>query len=66
MDSDQEMADMQTRIAFQEQAMEEMNDVLTRQQDMIDALYRELNNIREMLASDSSTKEAVDEKPPHY
>ena len=65
--SDQ-LIELQTRIAFQEQALEEMNRVVTKQQDQIDALIRELKNLREQyesLARSPGAASVGDDRPPH-
>lgn len=64
-----ELIELQTRIAFQEHALEELNTVVTRQQQQIDLLMRELHSLREQyesLHSHSAEGAEIDEKPPHY
>lgn len=67
MDSET-LIDLQTRIAFQEQSLEEMNTVLTRQQKQIEVLVRELRALRDQYESLSAHGQAgqIEEKPPHY
>ena len=74
MMTDEAIIDLQTRIAFQEESLISLNDVITRQQQDIDALQRELALHREKLVEllelqaerSASTVAADYEKPPHY
>lgn len=64
-----ELIELQTRVAFQEQALEEMNIIVTRQQDQIDSLLRELGMLRvqyDDLVHQSPGAEPDQERPPHY
>lgn len=65
--------DLQSRFAFQEDNIQVLNDIVTRQQRQIDVLERELELHREKLteliqsaAERTPTPTAVDERPPHY
>ncbi|TFH71459.1 SlyX family protein [Gammaproteobacteria bacterium LSUCC0112] len=65
--------DLQSRFAFQEDNIQFLNDIVTRQQRQIDVLERELELHREKLteliqsaAERTPTAAAVDERPPHY
>ncbi|MDH7944459.1 SlyX family protein [Pseudohongiella sp. SYSU M77423] len=73
MMTDDQLVDLQTRIAFQEDSLSTLNDVIARQQQQIDALERELalhrDKITELLeiqAERSISPGAQEEKPPHY
>jgi SlyX protein len=64
-----ELIELQTRVAFQEQALEEMNLIVTRQQDQIDHLRRELGLLKDQyedLQLQAPGAAASQEKPPHY
>ncbi|MEY4640024.1 MAG: hypothetical protein RLZZ227_18 [Pseudomonadota bacterium] len=64
-----ELIELQTQLAFQEQTIAELNEVLTSQQQQIDLLRRELNLLKEQFGT---LEDRVDsgpvqnEKPPHY
>lgn len=67
------VVDLQSRFAFQEDNIQTLNDIVTRQQRQIDVLERELELHREKLteliqsaAERSPTASAIDERPPHY
>jgi SlyX protein len=40
---------LETRLAYQDQTVEALNEVVTRQQDQIDRLERELQALRDVL-----------------
>ena len=69
----EQLVDLQTRFAFQEDNLQTLNDIVTRQQMQIDALERELILHREKLtellqavAERSPAPSPADERPPHY
>ena len=69
----EQVVDLQTRFAFQEDNLQELNDIITRQQRQIDILERELELHREKLtdllqaaADRAPAMSAADERPPHY
>ncbi len=62
------LVDLQTRLAFQDQAISELNDVITDQQQQIDWLREELQLAGDKLKvlEESVEISEQDEKPPHY
>jgi len=61
--------ELETKISYQEHLIQELNDVVTRQQNQIDALEKRMNRMQEHLKSaDSSNIARQDEEspPPHY
>ena len=62
--------DMETRLAFQEQMLTDLNEALVHQQKQYDELSTLcrylLTRLRELEGSDSGIDAAADEKPPHY
>jgi len=69
----EQVVDLQTRFAFQEDNLQALNDIITRQQRQIDILERELELHREKLtdllqaaADRAPAMSAADERPPHY
>ncbi len=63
------ISELETRIAFQDKTVQELNDVVTRQQGEIDRLARELEALKIQLRSLSAYPVASrDEEtpPPHY
>lgn len=73
MSTEAKLVDLQTRFAFQEDSIQALNDVVTRQQQQIETLTRELGLHREKLAElmEAQSKRmvqggAADDRPPHY
>ncbi len=63
-----DIIELQTRIAFQDGVIEQLNEVVTRQQTQIDRLQRQLTKLNgqvENLQQDQVLRQA-DEPPPHY
>lgn len=69
---DQQMIDLQSQVAFQEDMLQELNIVVARQQTQIDDLQRECELLAEKLTDlaargpDDSVNGAEEERPPHY
>jgi SlyX protein len=60
---------IQTKIAFLEQANADLSDVVFRQQLEIRALGARIKEVSERLAaamSEDGQRSAADERPPHY
>lgn len=59
---------LENKVLYQERTIDELNTVVTRQQDQIDALSAELGRIRKFLAD--PPEEGIDASeeppPPHY
>jgi uncharacterized coiled-coil protein SlyX len=71
--SSEQLIELQTQLAFQEDLLRDLNEVLIHHQQQIDALQRELLQHRAKLAdlfSSMSDKGAApgpeEERPPHY
>lgn len=64
-----DIIELQTRIAFQDGVIEELNQVVTRQQTQIDRLQRQLDKLNgqvENLQQDQVVRQADEPPPPHY
>jgi len=62
---------LQEKVLFQEDAIQNLDGVIRKQYDLIDALTRRLKTLEEkldMLEDELENQPAtlVDEKPPHY
>src|SRR3954464_12221444 len=58
---------LETRLAFQDEAIETLNTTITAQWQQIDALTRQLAALSERLQqAESNLPGAADEPPPHY
>ena len=70
-DTNDRLEDIETQLAFQEDALEQFNAVAVSQQGQIDELRAQLRILQEQFKAlpDISLQSAVDpaqEKPPHY
>jgi SlyX protein len=64
-----ELIELQTQLAFQEQTIAELNDVMISQQKQIDLLRLEIKMLKDklgMLEDRIETGPPENEKPPHY
>lgn len=64
-----EIIDLQSKLAFQDEAISELNNVITDQQQQLDQLREEIRllNIRiASVAEASNTAEEKEPPPPHY
>ena len=64
-----EVIELQTQLAFQEQTIGELNEVLISQQKQIDLLRLEIKLLKDkfgMLEDRIETSPPQNEKPPHY
>jgi len=66
---EERLIELETKISYQDHIIGELNDVVTRQQQQIDRLEKEMRQVREHMKVDSSSGLArPDEEtpPPHY
>ena len=70
---EQRVVTIETKLAYQEDTIAQLNDVVCRQQNQIDALERLtqqlLGRVRDLSAAatqSDSAFSAADERPPHY
>ena len=61
--SEERLVKIETQLAFQEQTIKELNDVLYEQQKEIDRLTK---MVEEFLETIPATEAPANEKPPHY
>ena len=68
--TERRLVDLESRSAFQEETVRELNDALVRQQERIDRLEASLNVVVEQLRQggedDRQSGAPEDERPPHY
>lgn len=66
---DERLIEIETKVAYQEHTIAELNDVIYRQQQQIDQLERlckALTDRVQDMAETATTEKAGHEKPPHY
>ena len=67
---EEKIIEIETKMAFQEETIEQLNDVIIGQQKAIDKLQRQLVQLNTKIEEESqhwqSESNPVDETPPHY
>lgn len=68
MSGDDKVVDLEMRIAFLEDAQQQLSDVIARQEKQIEQLVRRMEDLEEQIrqAVPSLIADAADEPPPHY
>jgi SlyX protein len=64
----QRLTELEIKASFTEDLLDQLNQVIVRQQDQIDALIRELARLRDQVPPGDGTgfRSLRDERPPHY
>ncbi|MBB5203367.1 SlyX protein [Inhella inkyongensis] len=68
-DTDQRLTELEIKASFADDLLEQLNAVIVRQQQQIDALQRELLGLRQQIRDSErpgAMVSAGDERPPHY
>jgi len=62
------LTELEIKASFAEDSMDQLNQVIVRQQAQIDTLIREIGRLREQMPQDEATgfRSLRDERPPHY
>jgi len=63
------IAELEARVAFQDQSISELNDVIVALRDQLDQVEVVANKLRDRLQEASALDgqfESTDQKPPHY
>lgn len=62
------LTDMEIKLSYTEHQLEQLDAVVVRQQQQIDALIAEVRRLREVSAAESQPGQRTlrDELPPHY
>jgi SlyX protein len=66
---EQRLTDLEIKASFHEDALDQLNAVVVRQQRQIDALQHELSQLRQQLPDADAPRpfrSLRDELPPHY
>ncbi len=66
--TDRRLTDLEVKASFMEDLVDQLNSVVVRQQGQIDALVRELLQLRQHAPADEpgGFRSLRDELPPHY
>ncbi len=66
---DERVTELESRVAFQDHTIQELNDVVTSHQQVIDNLIQELDSLKQQvknLAPSLVIDESEETPPPHY
>jgi SlyX protein len=69
MDLENRIIELETRLSYQDHVIQELNEVVIRQQNQIDSLIRDGRRIRDHLKEQNQTEVSRPEEeapPPHY
>jgi SlyX protein len=67
--TDARLTELEIKVSFADDLLEQLNQLVTRQQQQIDALQRELLSLRQQVRDGQDPDfglGVVDERPPHY
>jgi SlyX protein len=67
-DTDHRLTDLEIKASFNEDLLDQLNQVIIRQQQQIDALVRDVAQLRQQIpdAGSGAFNRAGDDLPPHY
>lgn len=70
-DIQEQLIDLQTRVVYQEDTLEQLNQVITRQDADISQLKQQVRILAQRLEDSLRTRgqdgeQVLDERPPHY
>ncbi len=67
-DTHKRLTDLEIKASFTEDLLDQLNQVIVRQQQQIDSLIREIGNLRQSSADDGGgvSRNVREEMPPHY
>lgn len=63
---DQRLTELEIKASFTEDWLEQLNQTIFRQQEQIDALIREISQLRQQIPEGDGVTHLRDELPPHY
>ncbi len=66
--TDQRLTDLEIKASFAEDLLDQLNQVIVRQQQEIDLLMREVRDLRQQMPEGAGPAQsrASEELPPHY
>ena len=68
-DTDQRLTELEIKASYSDDLLEQLNLIIYRQQQQIDALLNEMHSLRQQMpqaGSGSAPRNLRDELPPHY
>jgi SlyX protein len=66
--TEQRLTNLEIKASYTDDLLDTLNDIVARQQDLIDRLRREVHALREQLHGGTPTapRSLADDLPPHY
>jgi SlyX protein len=64
--AEERITELEIKASFADDLLEQLNDLVARQQQQIDALQRELIALRQQVRDGGPASGPIDERPPHY
>ena len=66
--TDHRLTELEIKASFNEDLLDQLNQVVIRQQQQIDALVREVERLRQQIPDlgNGGSSQAGDDLPPHY
>ena len=66
--TDKRLTELEIKLSFQEDLLDQLNTIIVRQQQEIDLLMREVRQLRQQMPEGAgpSFSRASEELPPHY
>jgi SlyX protein len=67
-DTDQRLTDLEIKASFTEDSLDQLNQIIVRQQQQIDMLMREIDHLQQSTTDQGvgGSRNLRDELPPHY
>ena len=67
-DTEQRLVDLEIKASFTEDLLDQLNQVIVRQQQQIDTLIREIGHLRQSTSGEEVgvARNLRDDMPPHY
>lgn len=67
-DTDRRLTNLEIKASYTEDLLDALNDIVARQQDLIDQLRREVSLLRQQSADNGTPapRNLADDLPPHY
>lgn len=65
-DTDKRLTDLEIKASFGEDLLDQLNQVIVRQQQQIDRLMREVIELRQQMPEAGTPARSGDDLPPHY
>jgi SlyX protein len=67
MDMNERLNNLETKLSFTEDLVDELNQMIYKQQQLIEFLHQEIKGLKDQLNSQAlETRSLRDEIPPHY